>query len=61
MGYQHFKSAPSDSAPELANHSVGPHPLVYLCGILIFVVIAQHFFQFHALQQSFRQKTIVPR
>ena len=60
MGYQHFKSAPSDCAPELANHSVGPHPLVYLCGILIFVVIfiAQ---QFHALQQSFRQKTIVPR
>ena len=63
MGYQHFKSAPSDCAPGLANHSVGPHPLVYLCGILIFVVIfiAQHFFQFHALQQSFRQKTIVPR
>ena len=63
MGYQHFKSAPSDCAPRLANHSMGPHPLVYLCGILIFVVIfiAQHFFQFHALQQSFRQKTIVPR
>ena len=58
MGYRHFKSAPSDAArPIMWFAHVSPQQ------ILIFVVIfiAKHFFQFHASQQSFRQKTIVPR
>ena len=58
MGYRHFKSAPSDAAwPIMWFAHVSPQQ------ILIFVVIfiAKHFFQFHASQQSFRQKTIVRR